>query len=80
VKYTIIGILAISALLLVWIYRTGTTQDFLIMLVAIVSVTFFSSIDSLWNYLYPNSPRAQKARAKGDAIVVKLPGKGDEGK
>lgn len=74
VKYTIAAILIVASILLVWMYRTGTVQDILIMIVAIVSVTFFASIDSLWNYLY-NRNDTQRAAMKdgGERVVVKLP-------
>ncbi|MEI7657438.1 MAG: hypothetical protein WCK33_05165 [Phycisphaerae bacterium] len=70
-KYTIVGILIVALVLIMWSLATGNVQEAVMMTVAIVSVTFFSSIDSLWNYLYgrKNGP-AGPAKPQGDNVIV----------
>ena len=76
-KYTLIGILLVASILLVWSFRTGTGQDAVMMGVAIISVIFFSSIDSLWNFLYSRKAKpAERLKADGvNVIAVKSPEK-----
>jgi hypothetical protein len=70
-KYTILGILLTAGLLLLWSMRTGTAQDGIMMAVAIVSVIFFSSIDSLWNALYSKKGKTIKPPpADGVNVIV----------
>ena len=69
-KYTILGILLIAALLLIWSMRTGTAQDGIMMAVAIVSVVFFSSIDSLWNALYSRKGKTIKPPVADGVHVI----------
>ncbi|MCX5689564.1 MAG: hypothetical protein NTV94_07225 [Planctomycetota bacterium] len=70
-KYTILGILLTAGLLLIWSMRTGTAQDGIMMAVAIVSVIFFSSIDSLWNALYSKKGKTIKPpQADGVNVIV----------
>jgi hypothetical protein len=77
-KYTIAAILIVAAILIIWMARTGTVQDVLFMVVAIVCVVFFASIDSLWTYLYRRQDAAAhrdgRAHAAGEQgrIVVSL--------
>jgi len=77
VKYTIAGILVVVAALLIWIIRTGTLADALLMIVAIVSVTFFASMGNLWNSLYPDSrtktPSTPANSADREVITVSDP-------
>ncbi len=70
-KYTILGILLVAGALMAWSLVTGNLQEAMMMAVAIVSVTFFSSIDSLWNYLYSrqNGPK-RPAKPEGDHVIV----------
>ena len=73
-KYTIGGILLIAAILLVWILRTGSREDAALMVIAIISVTFFASVPNLWNALYPAKPRSKDVANKvpEGATVVRL--------
>lgn len=70
-KYTIVGILLVATVLIMWSLATGNVQEAIMMTVAIISVTFFSSIDSLWNYLYgrKHGP-AGPAKPRGDNVIV----------
>jgi hypothetical protein len=70
-KYTILGILLTASILLIWSMRTGTAQDGIMMGIAIVSVIFFSSIDSLWNALYSKKGKTIKPPpADGVNVIV----------
>lgn len=73
VKYTIAGILLTAAGLLYWVSRTGTASDVAIMVIAIITVTFFASLGNLWNSMYRRKQAARKADLSNAVVIRSAP-------
>ncbi|MBS0197860.1 MAG: hypothetical protein JSR77_13985 [Planctomycetes bacterium] len=69
-KYTIAAIATIAAGLLIWVLIAGSGTDAVIMVVAIISVTFFASLPNLWNSMY-RKHAAPKPVDRSNATVVR---------
>ncbi len=73
-KYTIAAILVVATALLIWVAREGTGTDVAIMVVAIISVTFFASMGNMWNSMYKKH-KIKRVVDRSNATVVRAPAK-----
>jgi len=72
-KYTILGILFVAALLIMWIIRTSDNiNDIWLMVVAIVSVVFFASVPNIWTSMYNTKVKVNGKPDLSDPNVVQV--------
>lgn len=80
-KYTILGIMLVAALLIMWIIKTSdSTNDVWLMVVAIISVVFFASVPNIWTSMYNSKVKGNGKPDLNDpnVVQVRLPGAGSD--